>query len=565
MKKTTFITGVFAAIAAMSSTAMANDYIIGDQGDAWNLTGDSAIDIEITSTSSNWKKFSNFVIAEDLWVYSSSSDNKIWGYTQDLGSFYMADLSSAPGTEFTVDETVCASEKLSIDESATSPVIKTGAGFFLRENTATLRCSYEPNGEGGHGSTITFAKDFGPITATSWFSGFMFDFKSSNVESATFGGTTYNSSNPHCVDYQTYSFDPEAAEGEKCYQIISSPCDAADGWEISYDLPEGIDACGTPPSNTTTVNESGSIAKNAWNHYGPFSAEDADFSAVMTGSGDADLYVKKGAQPTSSNYDCRPYKNGSNETCTLSGAGEYYVSVNGYADSSTYDLTITYEAGEAPQCVDTTLYTVAPEGECYEIVGSTCDVPSGYASYPNAPEGMSECGVCTQQVVTAIDWTNNCWEEFPTNCDVPSGWQITDDIPAYVNECGTTAGGNLALNATATAQESYYDGSESRLNDGDDSSTWYSNTYYNGKTVWVQLEWDQAQNMDFMEIKWASAYYPQEFNVWARINGTWEDYGTEVSNGTDSVVNLDLEADALYIVLKRSNGTYFGINEIIVE
>jgi hypothetical protein len=33
------------------------------------------------------------------------------------------------------------------------------------------------------------------------------------------------------------------------------------------------------------------------------------------GSGDADLYVTYGTQSTTSSYDCRPYKNGNNETC----------------------------------------------------------------------------------------------------------------------------------------------------------------------------------------------------------------------------------------------------------
>ena len=32
------------------------------------------------------------------------------------------------------------------------------------------------------------------------------------------------------------------------------------------------------------------------------------------GSGDADLYVRYGSQPTTSSYTCRPYLNGNNET-----------------------------------------------------------------------------------------------------------------------------------------------------------------------------------------------------------------------------------------------------------
>ena len=37
--------------------------------------------------------------------------------------------------------------------------------------------------------------------------------------------------------------------------------------------------------------------------------------AISGGSGDADLYVRFGAEPTTSTYDCRPYRNGNNESC----------------------------------------------------------------------------------------------------------------------------------------------------------------------------------------------------------------------------------------------------------
>lgn len=48
-------------------------------------------------------------------------------------------------------------------------------------------------------------------------------------------------------------------------------------------------------------------------------------------SNDADLYVRAGAHPTTTTYDCRPYKTGSNESCTFSApSGTYYVMLRGY-------------------------------------------------------------------------------------------------------------------------------------------------------------------------------------------------------------------------------------------
>ena len=99
-----------------------------------------------------------------------------------------------------------------------------------------------------------------------------------------------------------------------------------------------------------TVNENGTVAKNDIRHFGPYRvAAGTSLSAVMTGSGDADLYVRKGGQPNLSTYDCRPYKNGSDESCTIAGPGDVYVAVHGYAATSTFALTVTYtEGGGAP-------------------------------------------------------------------------------------------------------------------------------------------------------------------------------------------------------------------------
>ena len=51
------------------------------------------------------------------------------------------------------------------------------------------------------------------------------------------------------------------------------------------------------------------------------------------GTGDADLYVRRGSLPTTSTYDCRPFTSGNAETCTFSNpvAADYFVMVRGFA------------------------------------------------------------------------------------------------------------------------------------------------------------------------------------------------------------------------------------------
>ncbi len=95
-----------------------------------------------------------------------------------------------------------------------------------------------------------------------------------------------------------------------------------------------------------TVHDTGTLTKAAWKQLGPFDVgAGSTFKAVMTGDGDADLYVRKNAPPTAAAYDCRPYRDGTAEECSIVGPARIYVGVNGYADSSNYQLVITYKEG----------------------------------------------------------------------------------------------------------------------------------------------------------------------------------------------------------------------------
>ena len=62
--------------------------------------------------------------------------------------------------------------------------------------------------------------------------------------------------------------------------------------------------------------------------------------SISGGTGDADLYMQFGAKPTLNQYQCRPYKNGNNETCTISNVqpGRYHVMLNAYSQFSDVSL-----------------------------------------------------------------------------------------------------------------------------------------------------------------------------------------------------------------------------------
>ena len=95
------------------------------------------------------------------------------------------------------------------------------------------------------------------------------------------------------------------------------------------------------PGGWTGLNESGTVAKNEEKRFETPELPAGSYTFAITGSGDADVYVKRGTAPTTASYDCRPYKNGSAETCavTLEAPAKVHVMVRGYAASSAFTLT----------------------------------------------------------------------------------------------------------------------------------------------------------------------------------------------------------------------------------
>jgi len=77
------------------------------------------------------------------------------------------------------------------------------------------------------------------------------------------------------------------------------------------------------------------------------------------GTGDADLYIQKGEQPTTSSYICRPYENGNSEQCSISNAnGIYHIMLKGYLSFSNVSLIAHYQTTTSP--TPTPIPTITP-------------------------------------------------------------------------------------------------------------------------------------------------------------------------------------------------------------
>ncbi|MCY1079089.1 M4 family metallopeptidase [Archangium lansingense] len=96
-----------------------------------------------------------------------------------------------------------------------------------------------------------------------------------------------------------------------------------------------------PPATALTNNvgltgQSGASGSQKF-YYLDVPASRASTFTITGGTGDADLYVKIGSQPTTSSYNCRPYLSGNTETCNIAAqtsAQRIHVLLNAYSTYS---------------------------------------------------------------------------------------------------------------------------------------------------------------------------------------------------------------------------------------
>ena len=134
-------------------------------------------------------------------------------------------------------------------------------------------------------------------------------------------------------------------------------CDAARDLEYSTDDVQAafaavgvpVNKCATGLQLELTLEANDDVEKGEEKSYGPFTIGDGEvFRVVMEGEGDGDLYVRFGSPATRDEWDCRPYRGTSNETCDLfapAGAGTAWIMVHGY-NTASYSLRVHQEVEE---------------------------------------------------------------------------------------------------------------------------------------------------------------------------------------------------------------------------
>lgn len=180
----------------------------------------------------------------------------------------------------------------------------------------------------------------------------------------------------------------------------------------------------------------------------PAGATDLNF-AMAGGSGDADLYVKFGSEPTTSSYDCRPYATGNNESCPIDPAqeGTYYVKVIGYSAFSGVSLTGSFTEGStggpgAGEGGSATATDVSGSRRSWNRY--TVDVPAGMTTLTVTTDGGSGDADLyvrfgQQSTTSRYDcrsWNSGNTESCTFNAPAEGTWHI--DIRGYSAYSGLT-------------------------------------------------------------------------------------------------------------------------------
>lgn len=133
-------------------------------------------------------------------------------------------------------------------------------------------------------------------------------------------------------------------------QILKTPLKATLGSLVLASAASSAYAATTLDNGVTLSSLSGSSGSETFYTLAvPAGSTDLSFN-ISGGSGDADIYVKFGSQASSSNWDCRPYRSGNNETCNISTvqSGTYSVMLDAYSAYSGVSLVANFTDPGSP-------------------------------------------------------------------------------------------------------------------------------------------------------------------------------------------------------------------------
>ncbi len=246
---------------------------------------------------------------------STDGDGSIVSYSWSFGGSGIASNNTFSGAgTYTVSLTVTDNEGASNSSSqsvtVTAPPVNVSPTASFTVNCTDLVCGFD---------ATTSSDNDGSIVNYSW------SFGASGISASN----TYASAGTYNVTLTVTDNDAATDTSSQSVSVTAPP--------VGNVLSNGVTITGLSASQNNSIEYSMEV---------PAGASQLSF-VINGGSGDADLYVRYGSAPTTSNYDCRPYIGGNNEVCDVSvaQAGTYYVMVRAYSSFSGVSLTGNYSTG----------------------------------------------------------------------------------------------------------------------------------------------------------------------------------------------------------------------------
>ena len=246
---------------------------------------------------------------------SSDSDGSIASYAWSFGGSGSTASNTYGGAgtysvTLTVTDNDGATDTATSSVTVTAPPVNVAPTASFTSSCSDLACNFNASGS---------SDSDGSISSYSW----------------SFGGSGANASNSF-ASAGTYSVTLTVTDNDGATDTSTSSVTVTAPPVANNELSNGVAKTNLAATKDNSLNFTMVV---------PAGATDLNF-AMSGGSGDADLYVRFGSAPTTSNYDCRPYVGGNTESCPISSAqaGTYYVMVRAYSTFSGVSLTGSYTA-----------------------------------------------------------------------------------------------------------------------------------------------------------------------------------------------------------------------------